>query len=94
MSGGNSTCRIVIAILNSPKRRNRSNKQESTSLLDYCELFLSVANEMQMSDGKLYLPDRPNRTNRSNRKAFSRAPEYCEICLSVANEMQMSDRTL
>ena len=67
--------------------------------MEYRELFRSATNEMQISDGKLYLSDRPkilyspNRTNRSNRQAFTRVPEYREILLGVANEMQMSDRT-
>ena len=58
------------------------------------------ANEMQMSDRKLYLSDStkipysPNRTNRSNRQSSTWVPQYREIFLSVANEMQMSDRKL
>ena len=55
----NSTCRIVQNILYSPNRTNRSNRQASTRVSEYREIFLSVANEMQMSDGKLYLSDRP-----------------------------------
>ena len=46
-------------ILNSPNRTNRSNRQASTQLQEYREIFLSVANEMQMADRKLYLSDRP-----------------------------------
>ena len=54
----NSTCRIVQNILYSPNRTNQSNRQASTRVPEYREIFLSVANEMQMSDGKLYLSDR------------------------------------
>ena len=46
-------------ILYSPNRTNRSNRQASTRVPEYREIFLSVANEMQMSDGKLCLSDRP-----------------------------------
>ena len=38
---------------------NRSNSQASTRVLEYREIFLSVANEMQMADRKHYLSDRP-----------------------------------
>ena len=55
----NSTWRIVPKILYSAKRTNRSNRQASTRVSDYHEIFLSVANEMQMADRKLYLADRP-----------------------------------
>ena len=84
-------------ILYSPNRTNRSNRQASTRVPECREIFLSVANEMQMADRKLYLADRPkilyspNRTNRSNRQASTRVQEYREIFLSVANEMQMAE---
>ena len=48
----NSTWRIVQKILYSP------NRQASTWVPEYREIFESVANEMQMADGKLYLADR------------------------------------
>ena len=48
----NSTWRIVPKILYSPNRTNRSNRQASTRVPEYCEIFLSVANEMQMADRK------------------------------------------
>ena len=51
--------RIVQKILHSPNRTNRSNRQASTRVPEYREIFLSVANEMQMADRKLYLADRP-----------------------------------
>ena len=55
----NSTWRIVQKILYSPNRTTRSNRQASTGRVpEYREIFLSVANEMQMADGKLYLADR------------------------------------
>ena len=54
----NSTWRIVQKILYSPNRTNRSNRQASTRVPEYRELFLSVANDMQMADRKLYLADR------------------------------------
>ena len=54
----NSTRRIVQKILYSPNRTNRSNRQASTWVPEYREIFESVANEMQMADGKLYLADR------------------------------------
>ena len=54
----NSTWRIVPKILYSPNRTNRSNRQASTRVPEYREIFLSVANEMQMADRKLYLADR------------------------------------
>ena len=84
-----------------PNRTNRSNRQASTRVPKYRKIFLSVANEMHMSDRKnsscrivqkiLYSP---NRTNRSNRQASSQVPEYLTMFQSVANEMQMSDRQL
>ena len=46
----NSTCRIVLKILDSPNRANRSNRRTSTRVSEYRETFLSVANGMQMSD--------------------------------------------
>ena len=46
-------------ILSSPNRTNRSNRQFSTQVPEYREIFTSVANEMQMSYSKLYLSDRP-----------------------------------
>ena len=55
----NSTSRIVQKILHSANRTNRSNRQASTRVPEYREIFLSVANEMQMADRKLYLADRP-----------------------------------
>ena len=55
----NSTWRIVQKILYSPNRTNRSNRHASTRVPEYREIFLSVANEMQMADRKLYLADRP-----------------------------------
>ena len=55
----NSICRIVQNILYSPNRTNRSNRQASTPVPEYRKIFLSVANDMQVSDGKLYLSDRP-----------------------------------
>ena len=55
----NSTWRIVQKILYSPNRTNRSNRQASTRVPEYREIFLSVANEMQVADGKLCLSDRP-----------------------------------
>ena len=55
----NSTWRIVPKILYSPNRTNRSNRQASTRVPEYREIFLSVANEMEMADRKLYLADRP-----------------------------------
>ena len=57
----------------SPIRTNRSNRQDSTRLLEYREIFPSVANEVQMSDRTLYFSDGaktlylPNGTNRSNK---------------------------
>ena len=54
----NSTWGIVQNILYSPNRTNRSNRQASTRVPEYREIF-SVANEMQMADRKLYLADRP-----------------------------------
>ena len=57
----NSTLRIVPKILYSPNRTNRSNRQASSQVPEYCDIFLSVANEMQMADRKLYLADRPKR---------------------------------
>ena len=96
----NSTCAIVQKSHYSPNRTNRSNRQASTRVPEYRGIFLSVANEMQMSDGQLYLSDRPkilyspNKTNRSNRQASTRILEYRGIFLSVANEMQMSDGKL
>ena len=53
------TSRIVPKVLYSPNRTNRSNRQASTRVPEYREIFQSVANEMQMADGKLYLADRP-----------------------------------
>ena len=55
----NSTWRIGQKTLYSPTRTNRSNRQASTRVPEYREIFLSVANEMQMADRKLYLSDRP-----------------------------------
>ena len=72
----NSTCRIIPKILYSPSRTNRSNRQAPTRLQEDREIFLSVANEMQMADGKLYLSDRPkilylpSRINRSNKTSI------------------------
>ena len=40
-------------ILYSPNRTNQSNRQASTRVPEYREIFLSVANEMQMTDRKL-----------------------------------------
>ena len=96
----NSTWRIVQNIHYSPNRTNRSNRQASTRVPEYREIFPSVANEMQMADRNstwrivpkiLYSP---NRTNRSHRQASTRVPEYREILLTVANEMQMADGKL
>ena len=50
---------MVKKILSSPNRTNRSNRQVSTQVPEYREIFTSVANEMQMSYSKLYLSDRP-----------------------------------
>ena len=58
----NSTCRIVQKILYSPNRTNRSNRQTSTRVPEYRGIFRSVANEMQMSNRKLYLSDHPKNT--------------------------------
>ena len=55
----NSTWRIVQKILYSPNKTNRSNRQASTRVPEYREIFLSGANEMQMADRKLYQADRP-----------------------------------
>ena len=55
----NSTWRIVPKILCSPNRTNRSNRQAYARVPEYREIFVSVANEMQMADRKLYLADRP-----------------------------------
>ena len=55
----NSTRRIVQKILYSPNQTNRSNRQASTWVPEYREIFRSVADEMQMADIKLYLADRP-----------------------------------
>ena len=49
----NSTWRIAPKILYSPNRTNRSNRQASTRVPEDREIFLSVANEMQMADRKL-----------------------------------------
>ena len=38
---------------------NRTNRQPSTRVSEYHKVSLSVANEMQMSDRKLYLSDSP-----------------------------------
>ena len=46
-------------ILYSPNRTNGSQRQASTRVREYREIFQSVANEMQMADRKLYLSDRP-----------------------------------
>ena len=46
-------------ILHSPSRTNRSTRQAFTRVPEYREIFLSVANDMQMADRKLYLADRP-----------------------------------
>ena len=55
----NITCRVVQKILYSPNRTNRSKRQASTGRVpEYREIFLSVANEMQMADRELYLTDR------------------------------------
>ena len=52
----NSTWRIVQKILYSPNRTNQSNGQASTGRVpEYREIFLSVANEMQMADKKTLL---------------------------------------
>ena len=72
----NSTWRIAPKILYSPNRTNRSNRQASTRVPEDREIFLSVANEMQMADRKLYLSDGPkilylpSRTNRSNKTSI------------------------
>ena len=50
---------MIKNILSSPNRTNRSNRQASTQVPEYREIFTSVANEMQMSYSKLYLSDRP-----------------------------------
>ena len=55
----NSTCQIVQEVLYFPKRTNRSNRQAYTGVSEYLEISLSVANEMQLSDRKLYLSDDP-----------------------------------
>ena len=55
----NFTWRIVPKILYSPNTTNRSNRQAATRVPEYREIFLSVANEMQIADRKLYLADRP-----------------------------------
>ena len=55
----NSTGRIVQKFVYSPNRTNRSNRQASTRVPEYREIFLSVANEMQMADRKHHLLDRP-----------------------------------
>ena len=55
----NSTWRIVPKILYSPNRTNQSNRQASTRVPKYREIFQSVANEMQMAGRKRYLSDRP-----------------------------------
>ena len=39
-----NTCRIIQKILHSPNRTNRSNRQASTRVPQYREIFLSVAN--------------------------------------------------
>ena len=51
----NSTWRIVQKNLHLPNRTNRSNRQASIRVPEYREIFLSVANEMQMEDRKHYL---------------------------------------
>ena len=49
-------------ILYLPNRTNRSNRQASTRVPEDREIFLSVANEMQMSDGTLYLSVGPKKS--------------------------------
>ena len=72
----NSTWWIVPKILYSPNRMNRSNGQASTRVPGYREIFVSVANEMQLADRQFYLSDHPkilyspNETNRSNRTSI------------------------
>ena len=46
----NTTWRIVQKILSSPNRTNRSNKKASTRVPEYREIFLNVANEMQIEE--------------------------------------------
>ena len=49
-----STWRIVQKLIYSPNGTNRSNRQACTQVPEYRGIFLSVANEMQMADRKLY----------------------------------------
>ena len=63
----NSTCQVTLTneincrIENYlvAKENESTNRQASTLVVKYREIFLSVANEMQMADRKLYLADRP-----------------------------------
>ena len=46
----NYTWRIVQKILYSQNKTNRSNKQAFTRVPEYRQIFLSVANEMQIEE--------------------------------------------
>ena len=72
-------------------RPNRSNRQMFMGPFNdyYGDIFLSLANEMQLSNGQLHFFHSTNRSNRSNRQMFVGPynDQYRDIFLSLANEI-------
>ena len=70
----NTTCRIVQKILYSPNRTNRSNRQASTRVPEYSEIFHYMKCKWQIDNSTCWIVQKilysPNRTNRSNRTFF------------------------